>query len=49
MQSIGDFWESVVFVYWEYNNYSFCHFFNEQDNQLMVKKLDAGKTKIALS
>ena len=49
MHSINDFQKGVVFVYWENNDFSFCHLFNEQDSQLMAKELDGGEKKTALS
>ena len=49
MHSINDFYKGVDFVYWENNDFSLCHLFNEQDSQLMAKKPDGGENKTALS
>ena len=49
MHSLFDLQKRVVFIHWEHKIFSFCHLFNEQDNQLMAKKLDGGETKTALS
>ena len=49
MHSINDFQKGFVFVYWENNDFSFCHLFKKQDSQRMAKKLDGGETTTAWS